>query len=412
MMTKMFLRFFAFLVCLAGPLLAADTGIVAVVNDDVITNTDVKDRMGLVFLSSGLDQDAESIRRVKERVLRNLIDEQLQMQESKHYDIDIENEEIDKAFEKVAGQNQMSATELHAYMRQRGVPEQTLENQIRAALSWSKVVQKVLRSQVEVGDDEVNAVLERIKANEGKPEYLMSEIFLPVENPTDDDKVRELAENLVERLKQGTSFAALAQQFSRGTGAINGGDLDWVQPGQMQGELDQAVRKLDVGQVSLPIRTTDGYYLLAKRKERVISATDPDAVQLKLKQASFPLNGQSLDSARVDIEKFRQAASSCSALATPASQFPQWKVQDLGIKRLVDLPPWLQNIVRNQSVDQPSSPLEASGYAILLYVCERNDSGANRSAIMNSLGNEKLDLQARRLLRDLRRAASIDIRGS
>ncbi len=425
-MIAMLRRTFAFLalLLLAVPVHAAEpatntapppaegTGIIAIVNDEAITNIDVSNRVNLIFLSSGLQNDPENRKRVSDRVLRNLIDEKLQMQEAKRYDISVEEAEINRALGVVARQNQMELADLENFMATRDVPRETLTSQIRASLSWSKVVSRVLRAQVEVANDEVSAMLERIQSNEGKPEYLMSEIFLAVENPSDDAKIADLANNLIERMKAGTSFAALAQQFSQGTGAISGGDLGWIQPGQMTGDLDKAVRNLAVGQVSLPIRTADGYFILAKRQERIISASDPKAVQLRLKQASLPLHGKSLEEAKGSIDGFRMSVATCNALDNAKSQFPDWTVQDIGAKRVGELPGWLASIAASQRIDQPSAPMEKGGYAMLLYVCERNSSGSDRAAIMNAIGTEKLEQQARRLLRDLRRSASIDIRGS
>lgn len=402
------LRLLLLFVFLSAPVWAADTHIVATVNDSIITNTDVQNRMALIFLSSGLSHDAASEKTVRERALKNLIDEALQLQEANKYSITIGKEDIDKGLEKVAAQNQMSVDAMKTAFTAQGVPLETLENQIRAGLSWSKVVQRVLRAQVDVGDDEVNAAIERIKANEGKPEYLMSEIFLAVDNPSDEAKVKELAESLVERLKQGASFSGLAMQFSQATSAINGGDLGWVQAGQLPGPLDDAVRKLGKSQLSLPIHTTEGYYLLGKRDERIITASDPQSLELQLKQASLPLNGKTLAEEGPAIEKFRKNLRTCTALTEQVDKYPGWSVQDLGTKRVGDLPKWFQDVVRMQSTADPSLPMEKNGYALLLYVCARNDKDIDRGAVMNALGNEKLDLQARRLLRDLRRAASIE----
>lgn len=410
---RLFLALYLFALCplFCAPALAAETSIVATVNDSIITNTDVQNRMALIFLSSGLGHDAQSEKTVRDRALKNLIDEALQLQEANKNSITISKEDIDKALEKVAGQNQMDVASMKTTFAAQGVPLETLENQIRAGLSWSKVVQRVLRTQVDVGDEEVNAAIERMKANEGKPEYLISEIYLAVDNPTDEQKVKELADSLVERLKQGASFAGLAQQFSQATSAMNGGDLGWVQGGQLRGTLDEAVRKLSKGQVSLPIHTTEGYYILGKRDERIITASDPQSLELQLKQASLALNGKTLSDVSSDVESVRKNLRTCAALSSDIEKYPGWSVQDLGSKKVSELPKWLQDVVRMQSTAEPSLPMEKSGYALLLYVCARNDKDIDRNTIMNAIGNEKLDLQARRLLRDLRRAASIEIKG-
>jgi peptidyl-prolyl cis-trans isomerase SurA len=406
---KSVLLFLLFFLC-AIPAYAQDMKIAVVVNDDAITTQDINDRLALAFLSSGLPQDEETRKRVRERVIRNLIDEKLQLQEAKRYDIEVPQGDIDAAFASVAKQNKIAPEELEALMQRGHVPKETLILQIRAALSWTRLVQRVLRPQVTVGDDEVNSVLERVKANEGKPEYLLSEIFLNVENPADEAKAKDLADELTRRMKSGTPFAVIAQQFSQGTGAINGGDLGWIQPGQLPGDLDKVARTLEPRQISAPIRTPDGFHIIGKREERIISAVQPGAIQVHLRQASLPLHGRSMIDVKSEVERFRETVNSCNTLTSRLDQFPEWTQSDLGEKRLGELPPWLGNLAQNAPVNEPSQVMEKNGYALLLYVCSRNDSGADRAAVMATLGNEKLEMQARRLLRDLHRSASIDMR--
>ncbi len=408
MMLKIFaLLFFLFA---ALPVQAEDARIVVVVNDEAITNADVEDRMGLIFMSSGLERNEANSKSVRERVIKNLIEEKLQMQEAKHSGIDVSNAEVETAISSIAKQNRMTTDDMNAMMQRGGVPRQTLVDQIKATLLWTRVIQRKLRPQVEVGDDEVSAVLERIKANEGKPEYLMAEIFLNVDNPADEPKVQELAMSLIDRMKNGTPFNVIVQQFSKGTGALNGGDLGWIQPGQLGGELDKAAQAIAVGNVSPPIRMPDGFHILAKKQERIISAVDPRAIAVHMRQANFALQGRTLANAQPEIDRFRQNVASCSALTSRVGQYQDWSAADLGEKRIGELPPWLAKLAQTLPVNEPSSVMEKNGYAMLLYVCERNDSGADRSIILASLGNEKLELQARRLLRDLQRSASIEMR--
>lgn len=392
------------------PAHAQEVRISVVVNEDAITNQDIDDRLGLIFMSSGLPPDPAIKAQVRERVIRNLIDEKLQLQEAKRNGIEAPQEEVDKAFEYVAKQNGISTDALKEMMQKNNVPRETLIHQIRAALSWTKLIQRTLRPQVEVGDDEVNAVLERVKANEGKTEYLLSEIFLAAENPADEAKIAQLADNLIERMKQGARFSAIAQQFSQGASAINGGDLGWIQPGQLPPELDAAAKALQPGSISRPLHMTDGFHIIGKREERVVTSVPQEAVKVRLKQASTKLSRQSIEQAADDIQKFRNAISSCSALTSRLEHFPGWTQADLGEKRMGELPPWLAAIAQKAQIGVPSEPMEQNGYAILLYVCSRNDSGADHDAVLAMLGNEKLELQARRLLRDLHRQASIEMR--
>lgn len=130
----MILKLFVLLFCLfvAHPLQAEDARIVVVVNDEAITNADVEDRMGLIFLSSGLERNEATSKSVRERVIKNLIEEKLQMQEAKHSGIDVTNAEVENAIATIAKQNRMTIDDMNAMMQHGGVQRQTLVDQIKA----------------------------------------------------------------------------------------------------------------------------------------------------------------------------------------------------------------------------------------------------------------------------------------
>jgi peptidyl-prolyl cis-trans isomerase SurA len=408
----MMLRVLVLILLLLTPVLAsAETArILAVVNDEAITETDLNARIALFMASSGMAADPETRKRIEDRVLKNLIDEHLQVQEARRYNIEVEQADIDFALSKIAEQNRMTPDQMKTYMKSKGVSYQVMLEQVKANLMWARLAQRVLRPQVEVSKDEVNAALERVKANEGQPEYRMSEIFLAVDKPSDEERVRELANTLIDRIKQGAPFGIVAQQFSQGIDAVNGGDLGWIQTGQLDGELDQAVRKLEVGQISLPIRVADGFHILGKRDERIVSAADPALTEASLHQVSLPLKGMAGAEAKQQIEKFTQSVKTCGDLGTVQQSFPQWNHTDLGKKKLGTLPEWLGKLAARAPLNAPGPVMEKNGFAMILYVCERQEGGSNNDAIVNSIGLEKLELQAQRLLRDLRRSASIEIR--
>jgi peptidyl-prolyl cis-trans isomerase SurA len=408
MMMRVFLL--AFLLLAPAMAMADSARILAVVNDEAITETDLNARVALTLASSGIPQDPESRKRITDRVLKSLIDEHLQVQEARRYNIEIEQADIDAALTRIAAANRMSAEQMTAFMKSKGVPRQTIIDQVKANLMWARLAQRVLRPQVEVSKDEVNAALERIKKNEGQPEYHMSEIFLAVDKPSDEERVRELANTLIDRIKQGAPFSAVAQQFSQGIEAINGGDLGWIQPGQLTGELDQAVRKLEVGQISLPVRMAGGFHVLGKRDERIISAADPAMTEAHLQQVSLPLKGMNGADAKKQIDKLTETVKTCADLGNIQQSFPQWSLTDLGKKRVGSLPEWLGKLAARAPLNAPGPVMEKNGYAMVLYVCERQEGGSNNDAIVNTIGLEKLELQAQRLLRDLRRSASIEIR--
>jgi peptidyl-prolyl cis-trans isomerase SurA len=342
--------------------------------------------------------------------LRSLIDEQLQAQEAKRLDLSVSKEEIDQALDHIARDNNIQGGILK-FLAAHGVSSQAMISQVRDGLLWSKVVQRELRPRVEIGDDEIDAVIDRVRADAGKDEYLVSEILLTVDNPRDEDQVRQVAENLVEQIKNGASFAAVARQFSQGAGAAQGGDIGWIQQGQLTLELNRALVSAGPGQVSAPIRTTTGFHILGVRSKRTISLGDPDKATVSLMQVFRPYAGGDKGALLKEAGRLRGAVKSCAGLEGALASFPGWKAQKLGNMNLSKAPSWLADTVRNVAAGSSSEPLNTDKGAAVLFVCSRNDSASvDRDAVMRSIGTEKLELQSRRLLRDLRRAAYLDIR--
>ncbi len=385
------------------------TQIVAVVNDSVITTTDLAQRIRLTILSSGMPDSADVRVHLVPQILRGLIDEQLQMQEAKRLDLSVTKDEIAKALDKIAHDNHIPG-DMKEYVESHGGSADALEAQIKAGLLWNKVVQHELRPKVDVGDDEIDAAVARIHADAGKEEYLVSEILLTVDNPKDDEQVHQVAENLVRQIKGGANFSAVARQFSQGSGAAQGGDIGWIQQGQLSAELNKALVGAEAGQILQPIRTSNGYHILGIREKRTVTMGDADKASVNLMQVFHPY-GKDKDAVTHEAPRVKAAMKSCATLDADVSGFAGWKVMKLGDIMPAKAPPMIASKLSGLQTGQVSDVLSADKGAIILMVCSRNEGGdVDRDAILHSIGTEKLELQARRLLSDLRRAAYLDVR--
>jgi peptidyl-prolyl cis-trans isomerase SurA len=365
------------------------------------------------MLSSGLPDTPDIRQRLLPQLLRALIDEQLELQEAKRLDITVSKDDIDQALQRIAHDNNIQG-DMQTYVTSHGGSADALTQQVRATLSWSKVVQRELRPRVDVGDDEVDAVIERMRANVGKEEYMVSEIMLAVDSPKDEDQVRQFADNLVQQIKGGANFGAVARQFSQGTGAAAGGDIGWIQEGQLAPELNHALADAHEGEIIGPVRTSSGYHILGIRQKRTISLGNSSDITLKLQQVFRPYAaGETADSIQAETNNLRSGLTDCAGLQSRvAERFPAWHWQDLGQVELAKAPPIIADKIRDVSSGKTSEPIATDKGTLILFVCDRHvpDENINREAIVNSIGTEKLELQARRLLRDLRRAAYLDVR--
>ncbi len=249
-----------------------NSGIAIVVNDDAISVNDLNDRLKLIMASSRLPDTQETRDHITPQIVNSLIEEQLKFQEGSRNDVHVSQNEINKGFATIAQQNNMELDQFKQALKQSGVNVGTIERQVKSQIMWSKVVAKRLRPQVKISENDINNVLDRFENSLGKEEYLVSEIELPVVNPQDEAKVKKLANSLKEQIESGqTNFFRVAQQFSSAPGAPQGGNLGWVQEGQLIQELDQAMKNLEIKSISNPIRSSGSYHLLYVRDKRTIT---------------------------------------------------------------------------------------------------------------------------------------------
>jgi len=389
--------------------------IAAVVNDEVITGLDLAVRTRMAILSSGLADTPEVRSRIAPQVLRAMVDERLKLQEAKRQNVTVEQKEVDDALAHIAEQNRINPADIERWLQSGGMLLGPLVEQIKATLAWNKLVLRRLGPTVSISDDDVDEAVRRITDSRGKTERRVSEIFLAVDNPADDEQVKHGAERLVEQIRGGADFSSVALQFSDSATAAVGGDIGWVMPGQLSSQLDEALAPLHPGEIAGPIQTIGGYYVLLLRDERT-SAASADADILHLNQVVLPLAKDATPEQRAQVEAaakhIQQEAKGCAQFQSLGKASGAVGEGDLGSVSVSDLSSELRQLVADLPVGQASAPQRLDNGIALAMVCSR-EQGADpteRQNVLRSLQREKLDLLARRYLRDLRRAAFVDIR--
>ena len=391
--------------------------IVAIVNDESITAYDVEQRAKLILGPGEQRPSPEQMRRLATQVLRNMIDERLQMQEAKRLGISVLPEEMSDAIERIERQNNLAPGKLPETFKAEGLSFSSFEEQAKAAISWPKVVRRRAARLIVVADDEIDDALSRIKENADKPTNLVSQIFLPVDSPQDETEVRANIQRLYEQLTGGTPFVALAQQFSQDSAASSGGDLGWVQAGQMAPEVEEALAAMPVGAVSQPIRSAEGYHIVALRQRRAPRITSTDDIKVSLNQIFLPVaasaRADELASQRELAQTITETVNGCADMDAVAKEMASRDSGAMGSFRMGDLAADMRKIVGSLEVGQPSQPFPVEGGLRVVMVCEREEPASNlpsRQEVQRMLGEQKLELQSRRFLRDLRQSAFIDVR--
>ena len=393
--------------------------IAAIVNDEVISTYDVQQRINLVLSSSGIQPTQDIIQRVQAQVVRTLIDEKLQLQEAEKYEVEISDDEVSQAITRLAQQNNLQPGALEASLRSSGINTETLKTQIRAELAWNRVVNGLLGSRVSVTQDEIDQVLGQLISSANRPQYLVSEILLEIPTLQQEEEIRQGGIQLIQQMQQGAPFQVVAQQFSAAASAAQGGDIGWVQDGQLQPSLNDALRGMQPGQISPPIRTPSGWVLLALRDRRIVGGADPLKAKIDLRQILIPLDANAdadeVENAREKALAVQNELEGCDNIEKAAKKARNSTITDLGQMSISDLAGRFRDTAATLQSGEASDPIRTETGLNILVACAREDIGADaqlpsREQIEDRLYNQQLSMFARRHMRDLRRDATIELR--
>ena len=394
--------------------------IVAVVNDEAISEGDLNARVKLALLASNYPDTPDVRAKLQAQVLRSLIDDQLRTQEARRLKLTVDKDEVQNELKQTAESNHQTLDELKALLAKQGIPFATLEKQTTAQVAWRKVIQKEIRKRVEVTDDEIEGAYSKMMSGVDKKQYLVAEIFLSVDTPGDDARVKTFADNIEDELHKGGNFAKLAQQFSQAAGAAQGGDMGTVQDGELPDAIDQTIKKMTPGTVSEPIRTQSGYHIVLLRAKGDALAGDESLAEVHLKNVLIPFTKQPTkdDIPRLmsEAEKIGAGLSNCAAVDAKGKR--DGLGGDLGppgqMVKVATLPRGIAAVVASLQVNQISQPVPTNDGMMLFMVCARKDPPKRQPPTKEQVGNqiylERLDQQQQRYLSDLRSSGFVDVR--
>ena len=387
----------------------------AQVNGEIITGTDIDHRLALIVAANDNKLPPEELARFRAQILTNLIDETLQIQEAAANEIEVTDAEVNQYFDRVAQQNfNRPPSEVEKYLISIGASVATLKRQIKGELSWSRLLSRNVRPSANVSDDEVNAIIERIKATKGTTEYRLGEIYLAA-TPESLPAVQENARKIIEQLRQGGNFVAYARQFSEASTASVGGDLGWLALAQLPQSLATAAAGMNSNQIQA-VASPGGISILLLIDKRQVATSDPRDSVLSLKQIAinFP-KGTSEAQVTPLVKRFSeetQKITGCGVADEMASKLGADVVNRDGIK-IRDLPAPLQQVMLDLQVGQSTPPYGSLEDGVRVFVlCGRDapQEAASESfdEIMSRLEEERVNKRARIYLRDLRRDAVIE----
>lgn len=388
----------------------------ATVNDEIITQTEIDQRLALVKLANrNLKITPEEEQRLRQQIFQNLIDEKLQIQAAIANKIEIDEALIDQQYARLAAQFRQSPDQFAKYLTAQGSSMAAIKQQIRGEFAWDRLLSRNVRSQTSVSSEEVIAIVDRMKEAKGTEEYQLAEIYL---SATSDNgpAVLQNAERIMEALQGGGSFPAYARQFSEASTAVVGGDLGWVRGAQLPPQMSTVAQQMQPGQLVGPIEVPGGYSILLMVDRRQVLTADPRDATLSLKQISLTFEpgtspARASELAGKFAENTRTIAGCGAAEAVAAGLGATVVARDQIAMR--SLPAPLQATLINLQIGQTTQPFGSPTEGVsVLVLCGRDmpdvDVTPNLAEIEERLLEEKINKRAQRYLRDLRRDAVIE----
>jgi peptidyl-prolyl cis-trans isomerase SurA len=403
--------------------------VAAIVNDAVITEYDLRQRILLYISTSNLLASPEIIAKLRGQILSQLETEQLQIQEARRKNITVSPTDVDKSIDRILKDNNLTKEQLTGLLEKGGVNMSTLRGQIAVQIAWQKAVQDEFQDRINITPADVDAELARLSEGADRPHFLVSSIFLAVDNPDMDAKVLKDAQDIYAQLQAGAQFGTVARSVSQSPTAAAGGDLGWVHQGQLPAELDNALQKMAQGGVTQPIRSTGGYYILGLRdRQEGINAKIPDPATLRptgpltVARLLLPLGPtppkKYLENALKLAVQIHDHVNGCDTLPKMAEQVSGLVYQDLAKLGLhiTDLSPEIQAAIAKAGPGEATPPFTSPAGVEMMVRCDKRAPEMHKFAlperrdVEEALFDQQITMLSRRYMRDLRRSANVEVK--
>lgn len=399
---------------------AASDKVVAIVNEEVITASMVAPRTELLIRQMGATNLTPQQRDVLgKRTLGKMIDEELARQYATQVGIGVAPVEVKQAIAQLAETNPNFGTV------RKGLEAQ-VDEQMKAELLWSKVVGQVLRPQVEVSTGEIDQLINDMLKSRHVLEREISQIYMGVEDPSQEERVRTQMEAVLAELKSGKDFDSLARAHSEdASSAANGGRMGWYANGELNPQLEEALNTLKPGtgaeSISTVVRTPLGFHILRLDNARTTKPIETGPVtEFNLVAIGRPVDpSETVQAALADVKattaQFSKAFA-VEALPSDSNFTAKWpQTRALGWMPPTSLQAAIQQAVQGLQPGQWSAPLQMPEGVGAIHVLGQRQTIAPelekyRARVRDHLVANRLDLASRRLTRELRQRAFVDVR--
>lgn len=399
--------------------LSEESKIIAIINGELLTERDVNNREKLFELTAGLHLSPEVMKNIRPQLIKQLVNERLRTQEMLRRHINIAPEQIADAIADIEKRNNMPPNALRDRLSADGVSLNTLIDQIRLQLGWGQVIQQQLGEQSHITAQEVVQRQNALKREVGQTEFLVNEIFVPVENARHPEQELKFTETIIQQLRNGAPFPIVAAQFSQSQSALQGGSLGWVQEDNLDPEVVNVAKKMPIGAISNPIQVAGGYIIATIGGRRTIGNEMGTLINIRQVYLPFsskldPHNPTQQQVATLNqANKLRTTLHNCADVESANQKAGSGRPSDPGIIQLERLNPEMASLLKGLQIGQLSKPLVSTEGISLIMICsqeKKNLADISASEIANQLLNQRVEQTAQQLERDLHRQAIIQWR--
>ncbi len=382
--------------------------VVAVVNDHPISTFDVRQRMRLMVITQGSQIPEEAMAQFQQEALRDLVEERLKLQEAERFDLVIADDEIDGEVARIAASGGGSLLQLQQDLARQGIDLSTLREKVRAEQAWERLVQGRFGGRVNVTDQEIDDKMAELKADVQQEQFLLSEICLPVQGPAQRDQMYNIGLQMIDQMRQGVPFRALAQQYSACPSAARGGDLGWLKTNDLDPDLGDIVSQLSPGNISRPVPQDDMLKMIAVRQRRGAAAAGEPGYAVAYVGAPVSVGEDVAQEAFANLT----TTNPCNGDSLSSDLGSNIGVTVLPMLRESEFQTVFHDVLAELEEGQTSELIESEGAYHAVLLCEKDEGFGlpPKRQVANRLEAEELELLARRYLRDVERDSAVEIR--
>lgn len=395
--------------------------IVATVNDEVITSSELDEYIAIAranMRKRKIKLPPENM--LRRQVLKQTIMERLQLQVAKQIGIQVDEEDIDSSVKRVMESNKLSKAAFARHLAADGLTVEKYREQVKNQLIIQQLLEREVKRRIIVSESEVDALLEQQLINSNDA-YHISHILLPLPESATPEIItahQQRANDLVERLRSGESFSALAASHSQGREALEGGVLGWKQAGQLPELFLEALTGMKKGGISEPLRSANGFHIL-KMNDIKTSKKSRTVTQSRVRHILIKTNKVMPEAeARNKIQLLRQRLEAGDDFAHVAQSYSDdpgsaAKGGELGWVNPGQTVPAFEKAVQSLPIGKLSQPVKSVFGYHLIEVLERRQKDIgdqlDRAQAREQLSMRKADDRYQQWLSQLESEAYIQI---